>query len=61
MKSLSTTSPTSKRVALDKEQGTFAFMEESIDTDKCCACFGVYDDDLDTDCDWVQCSCSRDA
>ena len=34
-------------------------MERSINTDECCACPGTYEEDLDTDRDWLQCCCGR--
>ena len=34
-------------------------MERSIDTDECYACLGTYEEDLDTDRDWLQCCCGR--
>ena len=34
-------------------------IERSINTDECCACLGTYEEDLDTDRDWLQCCCGR--
>ena len=30
-----------------------------IDPNQCCACFGLYEDDVGTGCEWLQCCCSR--
>ena len=32
---------------------------DHIDPNTCCACFGLYEDDIGTGCEWLQCSCSR--
>ena len=34
-------------------------LDESIESDLCCVCFGSYDDDLDTTRHWVQCQCGK--
>ena len=32
---------------------------EHINPNQCCACFGLYKDDIGTGLEWLQCSCSR--
>lgn len=32
---------------------------DHIDPNTCCACFGLYEDDVGTGCEWLQCCCSR--
>jgi len=34
-------------------------LDELIESDVCCVCFGSYDDDLDTTREWLQCKCDR--
>lgn len=34
-------------------------LEEDIDSNRCCACFGFFEDDDGTGQDWLQCSCGR--
>ena len=34
-------------------------LNESIESDVCCVCFGNYNDDLDTTREWLQCKCDR--
>ena len=34
-------------------------VEAGEDTDHCCVCFGSYKEDIDTDREWIQCSCTR--
>ena len=34
-------------------------LDEPIDTNLCCICFGSYDEDIDTGREWLQCSCGR--
>ena len=34
-------------------------IDEPIDTQVCCVCFGLYLEDTDTDMDWVCCCCGR--
>ena len=56
----STASSTEER-ALDKEPRSKApkTTDDTIDFDRCCACFGLYVDDAGTDREWIECSCSR--
>jgi len=56
----STAIPTETR-PLDKEprSKTPKVIDDSIDFDRCCACFGLYADDAGTDREWIECSCSR--
>ena len=56
----STASSTEER-ALDKEPRSKApnRTDDTIDFDRCCACFGLYVDDAGTDREWIECSCSR--
>ena len=46
--------------ALDKElrSKTPKAIDDSIDFDRY-ACFGLYADDAGTDCEWIECFCSR--
>ena len=46
--------------ALDEEprSKTPKAIDDSIDFDRCCACFGLYADDAGTDYEWIECSCS---
>jgi len=32
---------------------------EEIDDNRCCICFSIYEDDAETDWDWIMCSCGR--
>ena len=32
---------------------------DNIYPNTCCACFGLYEDDVGTGCEWLQCCCSR--
>ena len=32
-------------------------IEDSINTDECCACFGLYTDDIGTGREWLECAC----
>ena len=32
---------------------------EHINPNQCCACFGLYEDDIGTGVEWLQCSCTR--
>ena len=34
-------------------------VDNSISADLCCVCFGSYQEDVGTDREWLQCSCSR--
>ena len=34
-------------------------IDESIDVNRCCACFEYYADDAGTDREWIECSCGR--
>ena len=34
-------------------------LDESIDTEECCACFGQYSDDIVTGREWLECVCGR--
>ena len=34
-------------------------LDESIDTEECCACFGQYSDDIGTGREWLECACGR--
>ena len=34
-------------------------MDESINTEVCCVCFGTYLEDVDTDRQWLECNCTR--
>ena len=34
-------------------------LDESIDTEECCACFGQYSDDIGTGREWLDCACGR--
>ena len=34
-------------------------LDESIDTEECCACFGQYSDDIVTGREWLECACGR--
>ena len=34
-------------------------LNESIDTEECCACFGQYSDDIGTGREWLECACGR--
>ena len=34
-------------------------IDDSIDFDRCCACFGLYADDAGTDRQWIECSCRQ--
>ena len=34
-------------------------IEDSINTDECCACFGLYTDDIGTGKEWLECACGR--
>ena len=47
--------------ALDEELRlkTPKAIDDSIDFDRCCACFGLYAEDAGTDREWIECSCSR--
>ena len=47
--------------ALDEEPRlkTPKAIDDSIDFDRCCACFGLYAEDAGTDREWIECSCSR--
>ena len=33
--------------------------DEEIDSNKCCVCFGMYEDDAGTERTWLECCCSR--
>lgn len=33
--------------------------DDSINTDECCACFGLYTDDIGTGREWLECTCGR--
>ena len=34
-------------------------VDEDIDTEECCACFGHYSDDIGTGREWLECACGR--
>ena len=34
-------------------------LDESIDIEECCACFGQYSDDIGTGREWLECACGR--
>ena len=34
-------------------------IEDSINTDECYACFGLYTDDIGTGREWLECACGR--
>ena len=38
---------------------TARIIDESIDVNRCCACFEYYADDAGTDREWIECSCGR--
>ena len=33
--------------------------EDSINTEECCACFGLYIEDIGTGREWMECACGR--
>ena len=35
------------------------YMDENINTDVCCMCYGSYLEDVDTGRQWLECSCTR--
>ena len=34
-------------------------VDDSIDTEECCACFGQYSDDIGTGTEWLECACDH--
>ena len=32
---------------------------DEIDTNRCCVCFGKYEDDAETGREWLECCCTR--
>ena len=32
---------------------------EHIDPNQCCTCFGLFEDDIGMESEWLQCSCTR--
>ena len=34
-------------------------MDENINTEVCCVCYGTYQEDVDTGRQWLECSCTR--
>ena len=55
------TASSAEERALDKEPRSKArkTTDNTIDFDRCCACFGLYADDAGADREWIECSCGR--
>ena len=34
-------------------------VDEEIDSNRCCVCFGLYEDNAGTERTWLECCCSR--
>ena len=34
-------------------------MDENINAEVCCVCYGIYLEDVDTGRQWLECSCAR--
>ena len=54
-------SPTSSNSMQDRTRAKVPKLSalDLIDPNQCCACFGLYEDDVGTGCEWLQCCCSR--
>lgn len=48
--------PTNQRQAQKKAR---CELDEMVDDNLCCVCFGSYDEDIGTGREWVECSCKR--
>ena len=45
--------PASKKLKVKDNSGT------EVNQNQCCICFGTFDEDIGTGCEWVECACTR--
>lgn len=45
--------PASKKMKVKDSSGT------EVNQNQCCVCFGTFDEDMGTGCEWVECACTR--